>query len=286
MKILITGARGMLGRALCCYLTNHELIATNKETMDITDSTLVSKIIHQTQPDVVIHCAAMTAVDLCEFEKEKAYLLNAVGTANIASACNLNRVRLISISTDYVFNGDAKLPYTEYDIPTGGHTVYGQSKFAGERAVQTHCPNHVLVRLGWLYGPGGPSFVHSILKQSRKGIPVLKVVDDQFGNPTSTTEVARALSEIIDHPEICGTFHLTCEGNVSWYEFAKKIFELQGIKQEVLPCTSQEYPRPASRPHNSCLQKLNLKLFGLSSMKRWDAALKEALSDSSFFKNP
>lgn len=286
MKILITGARGMLGRTLCRFLSEYELVPTDKDTMDITDAESVAKMIRQVQPDVVIHCAAMTAVDLCESETEMAYRLNAVGTTNVASACNANHVRLIAISTDYVFDGQGDRPFSEYDIPTGGHTVYGQSKFAGEQAVRTHCPNHVIARVAWLYGAGGPSFVHTMLKLAERNLPSLKVVDDQIGNPTSTNEVARALSEILEHPEICGTFHLTCEGNVSWYEFAKKIFELQGIKQEVLPCTSQEYPRPAPRPHNSCLQKMNLKLFGLSPMKTWDAALKEALSDSSFFNNP
>ena len=276
----------MLGRTLCRCLSEHELIPADNDTMDITDAESVAKMIRQVQPDVVIHCAAMTAVDLCESETEMAYRLNAVGTTNVASACNANHVRLIAISTDYVFDGQGDRPFSEYDIPTGGHTVYGQSKFAGEQAVRTHCPNHVIARVAWLYGAGGPSFVHTMLKLSEKNLPSLKVVDDQIGNPTSTNEVARALGEILEHPEICGTFHLTCEGNVSWYEFAKKIFELQGIKQEVLPCTSQEYPRPAPRPHNSCLQKLNLKLFGLSPMKTWDAALKEALSDSSFFNNP
>lgn len=272
----------MLGRTLCRMLAKYELVPTDKDSMDITNASLVNKVVREAKPDVVIHCAAMTAVDLCETEVELAYRLNAVGTTNVAAACDANHVRLIAISTDYVFDGVGESAYSEYDIPTGGNTVYGKSKYAGEQSVRTLCPNHVIARVAWLYGAGGPSFVHTMLNLASKNIPALKVVNDQRGNPTSTDEVARALEEIIEHPEIRGTFHLTCEGEVTWYDFAKKIFELRNIAQEVLPCTSEEYPRPAPRPHNSCLKKMNLRLFGLSPMKPWDEALAEALADPNF----
>lgn len=277
MKILITGARGMLGRTLCDILNSHEIIPTDKYSMDITDTKSVSEVVAKYRPDVVIHSAAMTAVDLCETEVDKAYRVNAIGTGNVASACDAYGCRLIAISTDYVFDGKACSAYNEYDVPTGGPTVYGKSKWAGEQLIRVHCPNHVIARVAWLYGVGGPSFVHTMLNLSAMQKPMLKVVNDQRGNPTSTLEVARALAEIIDHPEIRGTFHLTCEGATTWYEFAKTIFEIQGIPQKIRPCSSEEYPRPAPRPQNSCLENMNLRLYGLKPMKGWKEALIEFL---------
>lgn len=282
MKILITGANGMLGRTLCRVLKNFEIISTDRDTMDITKADEVIRVLRQHQPDVVIHCAAMTAVDLCETEKEKAFLINAVGSSNVAFACNEIGVRLIAISTDYVFDGCGEKAYSEYDLPNGGKTVYGQSKWAGEQLIRTHCPNHVIARVAWLYGPGGPSFVHTMIKLADGSRPVLKVVDDQVGNPTSTDAVSRAIQELLRHPSIVGTFHLTCEGEVTWCEFAKKIFAIKGIKQTVLPCSTDEYPRPAPRPKNSRLEKLNLKLYGLKPMPSWDAELQAVLANPEF----
>ena len=269
LKVLITGAKGMLGRTLCQNLTDVEIIATDRAELDITNAKETDEIIGAAAPDVVIHCAAMTAVDLCETEKDRAFQINAVGTANVAAACNRHHAKLIAISTDYVFDGEGSRPYTEYDVPTGGRTVYGQSKWAGEQAVRTLCPNHIIGRVAWLYGPGGPSFVHTMLKLADGSRPVLKVVDDQRGNPTSTFAVCRALQSLLKHPEIVGTFHLTCEGETTWYGFAKHIFECMNIDQRVEPCTTDEFPRPAPRPKNSCLEKMNLRLYGLEPMSHW-----------------
>lgn len=282
MKILITGANGMLGRTLCRVLKNFEIIPTDRDTMDITKSDEVYRVIREHQPEVVIHCAAMTAVDLCETEKENAFLINAVGSSNVAVACHAIGARLIAISTDYVFDGSGEKSYSEYDVPNGGNTVYGQSKWAGEQLIRTHCPNHVIARVAWLYGAGGPSFVHTMIKLADGSRPILKVVDDQVGNPTSTDAVARAIQEILKHPSIAGTFHLTCEGNVTWCEFAKKIFEIKGIEQTVLPCSTDEYPRPAPRPKNSRLEKLNLRLYDLKSMPKWDDELRAVLENPEF----
>lgn len=282
MKILITGANGMLGRTLCRVLKNFEIIPTDRDTMDITKSDEVYRVIREHQPEVVIHCAAMTAVDLCETEKENAFLINAVGSSNVAVACHAIGARLIAISTDYVFDGFGEKSYSEYDVPNGGNTVYGQSKWAGEQLIRTHCPNHVIARVAWLYGAGGPSFVHTMIKLADGSRPVLKVVDDQVGNPTSTDAVARTIQDILKHTSIAGTFHLTCEGEVTWYEFAKKIFEIKGIEQTVLPCSTEEYPRPAPRPKNSRLEKLNLRLYGLKSMPKWDDELRAVLENPEF----
>ncbi|MBS6157278.1 MAG: NAD(P)-dependent oxidoreductase, partial [Sutterella sp.] len=159
MKVLITGADGMLGRTLQHELQGVEVIPTNHKTADITDAAAFDRCLALHKPDVVIHCAAMTAVDRCETEIDQAYRINAVGTENVASACYRHGAKLIAISTDYVFEGDSPVPYTEFDAPTGGHCVYGQSKWAAEQAVRTHCPNHIIARVSWLYGPGGSSFL-------------------------------------------------------------------------------------------------------------------------------
>ena len=276
MKVLLTGGKGMLGRTLVRELGgDFEVVPTDLPEADITDENAIDAVIAQASPDAVIHCAAMTAVDKCETERDLAFRLNACGTANVAAACRRHGVRLVAISTDYVFEGDADRPYTEFDRPTGGRTVYGQSKFAGEEAVRSLCPNHVIARISWLYGAGGPSFVHAMMNLADGTRPVLKVVADQHGNPTSTVAVARALGNILKRPNLCGTFHLTCEGEATWAEFAEEIFRLAGRAQKVQPCTTDEFPRPAPRPKNSRLEKMALRIAGLPPMPHWKDALAE-----------
>ena len=276
MKVLLTGGRGMLGRTLVQELGEEfDVIPTDLPEADITDEVSLDAVFGRYAPDVVIHCAAMTAVDRCETERDLAFRLNARGTANVASLCNRRGIRLIAISTDYVFDGDSCRPYNEFDHATGGRTVYGQSKFAGEEAVRTLCPNHVIARISWLYGAGGPSFVHAMMSLADGKRPALKVVADQLGNPTSAAAVARALKSILDRPNLCGTFHLTCEGEATWAKLAEEIFRLAGKSQKVQPCTTDEFPRPAPRPKNSRLDKMGLRLAGLPPMPDWKDALKE-----------
>lgn len=266
----------MLGRTLVHELGgDFEVVPTDLPEADITDEETIDSVIAHHAPDVVIHCAAMTAVDRCETERDMAFRLNARGTANVAAACHRHGVRLVAISTDYVFDGDSNSPYDEFDHPTGGNTVYGQSKFAGEEAVRSHCPNHVICRISWLYGAGGPSFVHAMMNFADGARPELKVVADQRGNPTSTIAVARALRHVLKRQNLCGTFHMTCEGEASWAEFAEEIFRIAGRNQKVVPCTTEEYPRPAPRPKNSRLDKMALRLAGLPPMPNWKDALRE-----------
>ena len=279
MKVLLTGGKGMLGRTLVRELGgDFDVIATDLPEADITDENMIDAVIARHAPEAVIHCAAMTAVDRCETERDLAFRLNARGSANVAAACRRQGVRLIAISTDYVFEGDSDRPYNEFDRPTGGRTVYGQSKLAGEEAVRTLCPDHVICRISWLYGAGGPSFVHAMMNLADGTRPVLKVVADQQGNPTSTTAVARALRGILGRPNLCGTFHLTCEGEATWAEFAEEIFRLAGRPQKVQPCTTDEFPRPAPRPKNSRLEKMALRLAGLPLMPDWKEALAEFMA--------
>ena len=275
MKVLLTGGKGMLGRTICRELTDFEVIPTDLPEGDITDPAVFDALLKRTAPDAVIHCAAMTAVDKCETEIDQAYRLNAYGTANVASACHRNGIRLIAISTDYVFDGNSDRPYHEFDHAGGGNTIYGKSKFAGEEAVRKLCPDHVICRISWLYGPGGPSFVHAMMKLADGTRPELKVVNDQHGNPTSTLAVARALRNILNHPYLTGTFHMTCEGEATWAEFASEIFRIMQINQKIIPCRTDEFPRPAPRPANSRLDKMMLRLAGLPPMPHWKDALKE-----------
>ena len=265
----------MLGRTLCRELTDFEVIPTDLPEGDITDPAAFDSLLKKHKPDAVIHCAAMTAVDQCETEMDLAYRLNAFGSANVAAACRRRRIRLIAISTDYVFDGALNRPYHEFDRPDGGNTVYGRSKFAGEEAVRSQCPDHVICRISWLYGPGGPSFVHAMMKLADGTRPVLKVVNDQHGNPTSTLAVARSLRNILNRRELTGTFHLTCEGEATWAEFAEEIFRIMNIHQQIVPCSTREFPRPAPRPANSRLDKMMLRLAGLPPMPHWKEALRE-----------
>lgn len=276
----------MLGRTLVSELADgFDVIATDLPEADITDEKSIEAAVDRYAPDAVIHCAAMTAVDKCESERELAFRLNETGSANVAAVCRRHGIRLIAISTDYVFDGDADRPYSESDIPTGGRTVYGQSKFAGEEAVRRLCPDHVVARISWLYGSGGPSFVHAMMSLADGSRPVLKVVADQHGNPTSTIAVARALRGILLRPELRGTFHLTCEGEATWAEFAEEIFRLAGIGQKVQPCTTDEFPRPAPRPRNSRLEKAALRVAGLPPMPDWKDALAEFM-EAEFPRKP
>lgn len=275
MKVLLTGGRGMLGRTICEDLKDFEIVPTDLPEADITDENGFDAVLMKHHPDAVIHCAAMTAVDKCEEAVDLAYRLNARGTANVAAACNRHGVRLIAISTDYVFEGDSDRPYNEFDEATGGRTVYGKSKFAGEQLVRSLCPDHVICRISWLYGKGGPSFVHAMLKLADGSRPVLKVVADQHGNPTSAYAVARELRAILQRPKLRGTFHVTCEGEATWAEFAEEIFRLAGKNQKVEPCTTDEFPRPAPRPKNSRLDKMGIRLAGLPPMPNWKDALAE-----------
>ena len=276
MKVLVTGAKGMLGRSLITRLSEQECLGVDLDDFNITDVCAADEAIGRFSPDVVIHCAAMTAVDDCQTKVDLAYGVNAVGSANVASACYHHGARLIAISTDYVFGGDLGRPYHEFDA-TGPQSVYGASKLAGELAVRRLCPNHLIARVGWLYGPGGPSFVHTMLKLGTiLDAGPLKVVNDQLGNPTSTLAVADQLAMLLTIP-LAGTAHLTCEGEASWYELTQEIFRIKGFKREVVPCTTSDFPRPAPRPANSRLDNMVLRLGGLAPMPDWHEGLKTFL---------
>ena len=276
MKILITGGKGMLGRTLQRELAGHEIIVADLPEWDITDDTGFVAKVCEAKPELIVHCAAMTKVDDCETNRDLAFRLNEDGSRNVALAAKACGARLFAISTDYVFSGEPPREpwaWSETDIPRP-RTVYGASKFAGEQMIQMLLPEAVIIRIAWLYGAGGPSFVHTMAKLgAQEGAP-LKVVNDQRGNPTSTKTVADVVKFLMTKSDVSGIVHGTCEDQCTWYDLTVELFRLLGLKREVVPCTTEEFPRPAPRPHNSALKKSVLNLLGYRTPK-WQDALTE-----------
>ena len=276
MKILITGGKGMLGRTLQKEFAEHELIVADLPDWDITDDTGFIEKVGAARPDLIIHCAAMTKVDDCEAKRDLAFKLNEEGSRNVALAAKMCGARLFAVSTDYVFSGEPPREpwaWSETDIPRP-RTVYGASKFAGEQMIQMILPEAVIVRIAWLYGSGGPSFVHTMAKLGAQEGSPLKVVNDQRGNPTSTKVVADVLKFLVAKPDVSGIVHATCEEQCTWYDLTVELFRLLGLKREVVPCTTAEFPRPAPRPRNSALRKSVLNLLGYRTPP-WKEALAE-----------
>ena len=285
MKIVVTGGKGMLGRTLQRAFAGHEIVVADLPECDITDGDGFTEKTLAAKPDVIIHCAAMTKVDDCETNRDLAFKLNEEGSRNVALAAKAVGARLVAISTDYVFSGDPlREPWAwgETDIPRP-QTVYGASKFAGEQMVQMILPEAVILRIAWLYGAGGPSFVHTMAKFGAQGGAPLKVVNDQRGNPTSTDVVADVIRFLLSKPDVSGIVHGTCEESCTWYELTVELFRLLGCSREVVPCTTEEFPRPAPRPRNSALRKSVLNLLGYRTPD-WRSALADFVEKE--FKKP
>ena len=276
-KLLITGAAGQLGQALVQAGARQgwEVVATDAHNLDITDLQLVQGELSRQRPEVVINAAAATRVDDLESDPDGALRVNALGPRNLAVACRRLGVKLIHLSTDYVFDGTKPGPYVEWDA-TGPLSVYGRSKLLGEEWVRQQCPDHFIVRTAWLYGVPGPNFVTAILARGRHLAPdgELKVVQDQRGTPTSALALAPQLLALAE-TEAFGTYHATCQGETTWYEFAGLILKTAGITVRVTPCTTAEFPRPAPRPANSVLENRLLRVAGLDHMPAWQAAYQQ-----------
>lgn len=272
---LITGCNGQLGHALNELLAgNTDIIVKNTDVadLDICDLDAVCAMTAEVKPDVIINCAAHTAVDRCETDKDNAYNINANGAKNLAIAAEKNGASIVQVSTDYVFDGDSEKPYYEEDA-VNPQSVYGSTKLAGEEEVAKATDRYYIVRTAWLYGEG-KNFVRTMLNLAKTNDRIT-VVNDQFGSPTSALELARAILYILEKGEY-GIYHATCEGVTSWYEFACRIFKEAGVEIEVAPVSSEEYKAAAKRPKYSVLEDAHLKRIGYT-MKNWEEALIEYL---------
>ena len=252
MKIAVTGAAGMLARALLARLeaAGHQVRALRREQADVTSLKSLRAAIEPFAPRWVVHLAAFTRVDDCERDPDLAFRVNGLGARNAALAAAACEAAVLAISTDYVFDGKATRPYREYD-PVGPMSVYGRSKWAGEEAVREVAPRHVIVRTSWLYGAGGTNFVDSILRKARHSEP-LSVVDDQRGSPTWTEDLAGALVALVAAAEY-GTYHCTNRGDCTWHELAEHVVARAGHDTPVLRISTRELARPAARPAYSVL---------------------------------
>lgn len=252
MKILVTGSGGMLGQALvpCLESRSHDVIDMPKEKLDVTHYSQVLDTVLREKPDLVVHCAAYTKVDQAESEPALAYLINGYGTENLAVACCHADVPMLYISSDYVFDGEQKMPYNPWD-PTRPLSAYGKSKLAGEKAIQRHLTKFYIVRTSWLYGPNGKNFVDTILGMAQEG-RTLRVVSDQVGTPTCTLSLSETIADLIPTGR-WGVYHASDEGVTNWYEFARAI--VGDIDVEIIPIETKDMPRPATRPKYSVLDK-------------------------------
>jgi dTDP-4-dehydrorhamnose reductase len=285
VKILITGAKGMLGSDMINILSSSfEVRGVTRNDFDITDYSKTIEFLTDIKPHIIIHTAGYTKVDDCESNKETALNVNAAGTENVALGCKAINAKLIYISTDYIFNGKKNAPYMEDDMPDP-ISVYGDSKLKGEQAVQGILKDFIIIRTSWLFGKNGNNFIKAILKQvdkAQKDNSVaagfsLRVVNDQIGSPTYTIDLSHAIEKLISG-NVKGIFNITNSGECTWYQFAKKILEYAKIKGvNVVPITSKQLNRSANRPAYSVLDCSKFEDTANYQMRHWEAALKDYL---------
>ena len=275
-RILVVGAGGMLGHDLVSGLDGHEVTGLTRSELDITDQAATMAALEGF--DVVVNAAAFTAVDDAQQNEDLAFAINADGARNLAKACRKAGAILVQVSTDYVFDGESTTPYPE-DAAPNPRSVYGASKWAGERAVlEEHPEGSLIVRTSWLYGTHGNSFPRTIL-QAGLHRETLDVVNDQVGQPTWTKDVARMILALTDGGVRTGIFHATNSGHTTWHGFATKLFDLSGWDPgRVHPAATKDFPRPAPRPPWSVLGHTNWSEHSLPLPRSWDQALEEAWS--------
>lgn len=285
MKIMITGCYGQLGRELKKIIESGyselgaipdvyraaELDCIDIDTLDIADKAAVLSYVRECAPQLIINCAAYTNVDGCETHEDDAFKANAIGPRNLALAAESIGAKLLHVSTDYVFPGTDSSPRREYDIPYPV-SVYGKTKLAGENAVRESCKKYFIVRTAWLYGYKGKNFVRTMQRVGREK-SAITVVNDQRGNPTNAVDLAHHILKIATSEEY-GVYHVTGNGECSWYDFACKIIEYSGIDAKVTPCTTAEYNSPTKRPEYSSLDHMMLRLTVGDEMRPWEEALR------------
>lgn len=273
MKVLVTGVNGQLGYELVKELNNKgytDILAVDKDEMDITNKDMVNKVIKNYHPDVIFHCAAWTAVDKAEDEKEACYNVNVNGTKYISEAAKEIDAKMFYISTDYVFDGTKEGLY-EIDDEVNPKSVYGETKYEGEQLVRQNVLKHFIVRISWVFGINGNNFIKTMLKLAETRNE-LTVVADQFGSPTYTVDLAKLLVEMSE-TEKYGTYHANNEGYCNWAEFAEYIFKVNNKEVNVKHITSEEYPQKAYRPRNSKLSKQSLDENGFNRLPSWEDAV-------------
>lgn len=277
MRVFVTGVKGQLGYDVMNELEKQGLegIGVDIDEMDITDADQVNKVIKEAAPDAVIHCAAYTAVDAAEDNEEICRKVNAQGTENIAKVCEELDIKMMYISTDYVFNGQGKRPW-EPDDEREPLNVYGQTKYE-ELAIEEHVKKFFTVRIAWVFGVNGKNFIKTMLNLG-KTHDHLTVVNDQTGSPTYTYDLARLLVDMIQTDKY-GRYHATNEGLCTWYEFACEIFKQAGMDVSVAPVSSDEYPAKAKRPSNSRMDKSKLTANGFQPLPTWQDALSRYLKE-------
>lgn len=272
MKILVTGVKGQLGHDVVNELAGRgiEAVGVDIEEMDITDAGSVDRVIKEAAPDAVIHCAAYTAVDAAEENEEICRRVNAQGPRNIANVCKELDIKMIYISTDYVFGGQGEHFWQPGDA-CDPQSVYGRTKYEGELAVQDILDKYFIVRIAWVFGVNGKNFVKTMLNLSRTH-DTIRVVNDQFGSPTYTYDLARLLADMVLTDKY-GVYHATNEGTCSWYEFACAIFREADVKVNVMPVSTAEYGAKAKRPANSRMNNEKLAENGFEKLPSWQDAL-------------
>ncbi len=278
MRVLVTGVKGQLGHDVMNELAKrgHTGIGVDIEEMDITDPQACEEVISKAQVEAVIHCAAYTAVDAAEDNKDLCMRVNACGTENIARVCRKLDLKMMYISTDYVFNGQGTRPWEPDDVREPLN-VYGESKYQGELAVTSHTDKFFIVRIAWVFGVNGKNFIKTMLRLGQERGAV-SVVNDQIGSPTYTYDLAVLLVDMIQTDQY-GFYHATNEGLCSWYEFAVEIFRQAGMEVSVTPVSSDQFPAKAKRPSNSRMSKDKLTEKGFRKLPTWQDALGRYLKE-------
>jgi len=276
MNIALTGADGMLGHAIQKVFSDAELIPFSRTSLDITDLDCAVKTVRDARPDILIHAAAFTDVDACETDPEKAYLVNGIGTRNMAIACEEIHCPIFHISSDYVFDGTKGSSYDEWD-KTNPISQYGLSKLMAEQFITSLTNRFYIVRTSWLFGSHGKNFVETIIRLLTEK-DSLRVVNDQFGSPTFTEDLATTIRQLTSKGY--GIYHATNSGVCSWHEFAVKISDLICIDKPIIPVTSEEFKRPARRPTQSGLNNTMLRLEGISPLRHWSEALEQYIKQT------
>ena len=279
MKVLVTGFAGQLGYDIAQELAARGIscIAADKGEFDLTNTESVRGFVGACRPDVIVHCAAYTAVDKAEEDSAACYKVNVNGTQNLCSTAKEMQAKFVYISTDYVFDGEKSEPY-EVDDVTGPQTVYGSTKLEGENRVRHTCPKHFIIRTAWVFGKNGNNFVKTMLRLGKER-ETLNVVCDQFGSPTYTKDLARLICDMIQTDKY-GTYHATNEGFCSWADFAFEIMRKAGLSTRVVPISSSEYPAKAKRPMNSRLSKQKLVDNGFTPLPDWQDALERYIKET------